>query len=176
MTGGIVKRLIEAAEIRDKVAALGRQIAADYAGRPLTVIGVLTGSVILVSDLVRSIELPLRVGMIHASSYRTGSVPGELTLDASLLPDIRNRDVLVVDDIFDTGRTLAAVVERVRAAGALSTRGAVLLRKERPRQVDWEPDYIGFTIPDVFVVGYGLDYKDDHRSLPYVAALEESDF
>lgn len=171
-----MRRLIEATEIREKVAGLGRQIAADYAGRPLTVIGVLTGGVILVSDLVRSIELPLRVGMIHASSYRTGSVPEELTLDASLLPDIRNRDVLVVDDIFDTGRTLTAVVERIRAAGALSVRGAVLLRKQRRRQVLWEPDYIGFTIPDVFVVGYGLDYKDDHRSLPYVAALDQSDF
>jgi hypoxanthine phosphoribosyltransferase len=172
----VVKRLIEAAEIREKVTAIGSRITEEYAGRPLTVIGVLTGGVILVSDLVRCIELPLRVGMIHASSYRDGSVPGELTLDASLLPDIRGRHVLVVDDIFDTGRTLTAIVERIRSTGALSVRAAVLLRKERPRQVEWEPDYVGFTIPDVFVVGYGLDYKDDHRSLPYVAALEESDF
>lgn len=172
-----MNRLIEAADIRRKVADLGRRIADDYRGRPLTVIGVLTGSLILVSDLIRCIDLPLRIGMIEASSYRgRATEPGEITLDARLLPDIRDRDVLVVDDIFDTGRTLTTVIDRIRRAGPRSVRGVVLLWKERRREVDWEPHYYGFKIPDVFVVGYGLDYNDEHRSLPYVAALEQADF
>jgi hypoxanthine phosphoribosyltransferase len=172
-----VRRLIEAADIQVKVAQLGRRIAADYAGRDLTVIGVLTGGMILVSDLIRSIDLPLRVGMIYASSYRgKTTTSGSLTLDAALLPDIRGRDVLIVDDIFDTGRTLSAVIERVRREGARTTKAAVLLWKECRRSVDWEPHYFGFRIPDVFAVGYGLDYNDDHRSLPFIAALEEGDF
>jgi hypoxanthine phosphoribosyltransferase len=172
-----VRRLIEAAEIQQKVAELGRRIAADYRDRPLTVVGVLTGGVVLVSDLIRCIELPLRVGMIRASSYRgRATSPGTLSLDADILPDIRDRDVLVVDDIFDTGRTLTSVVERIRAGHPRSVRGVVLLWKENRREVDWEPDYFGFKIPDVFVVGYGLDYNDEHRSLPFVAAMEEADF
>lgn len=172
-----MRRLIEAEAIKEKVAELGRQITRDFDGRPLTVIGVLTGSMVLVSDLIRSIDLPLRVGMIQASSYRGRSaVPDELSLDISLLPDVRGRHVLVVDDIFDTGRTLAAVIERLRTEEAASVRGAVLLWKDKRRESPWVPDYFGFKIPDVFVVGYGLDYNDEHRSLPYVAALDEADF
>jgi len=172
-----VRRLIEAAEIQAKVAQLGGQIADDYRGRPLTVIGVLTGSVILVSDLIRCIDLPLRVSMIQAWSYRgKATAPGGISLDLSRLPDIRGRNVLVVDDILDTGHTLAAVIDHLRAAQACSVRGAVLLWKERRRETEWLPDYYGFKIPDVFVVGYGLDYNDEHRSLPYVAALEAGDF
>lgn len=172
-----MKRLIEATEIQARVVELGRKIADDYRDRPLTVIGVLTGSVILVSDLIRSIDRPLRLGMIQASSYRgKATSPEELSLDLSYIPDIRGRHVLVVDDIFDTGRTLAAVFEQLQRGEPASVRGAVLLWKERRRETTWEPDYFGFKIPDVFVVGYGLDYNDEHRSLPYVAALEESDF
>lgn len=172
-----MKRLIEAADIQTKVAELGRSIAEDYRGRPLTVIGVLTGSVILVSDLVRSIELPLRVCMIQASSYRgKATSPSALSLDLDRLPDLRDRHVLVVDDIFDTGRTLAAIIDRIGDAQPASVRGAVLLWKDRARETEWEPHYFGFKIPDVFVVGYGLDYNDEHRCLPYVAALEASDF
>lgn len=171
-----MKRLIDSGVIQARLAELGRQIARDYQDRPLTVLGVLTGSMILVSDLVRSIDLPLRLGMIHASSYRgKATVPGTVSLDLSLLPDLRGRHVLVVDDIFDTGRTLAAVIEQVRTAEPAGVAAAVLLWKERHRESSWEPEYVGFKIPDVFVVGYGLDYNDEHRSLPYVAALEEED-
>jgi hypoxanthine phosphoribosyltransferase len=171
-----VRRLIEAAEIQERVAQLGRQITADYHGRPLTVIGVLTGSLVLVSDLIRTIDLPIRVGMIRASSYAGRTTTGsEVALDASMLPDVRGRDVLIVDDVFDSGRTLTAIVERLKAAETASVRAAVLLWKNRPRDTQWAPDYFGFKIPDVFVVGYGLDYNDEHRSLPYVAALESGD-
>jgi hypoxanthine phosphoribosyltransferase len=171
-----VRRLIEAAEIQTRVTELGRQITADYLGRPLTVVGVLTGSLVLVSDLIRTIELPLRVGMIRASSYAGRTTKGtEVQVDLNLLPDVRARDVLIVDDVFDSGRTLTALVERLQTCEAASVRAAVLLWKERPRETEWTPDYFGFRIPDVFVVGYGLDYNDEHRSLPYVAALDPAD-
>ena len=171
-----MRRLIEAADIQERVAQLGRKLTDDYRGRPLTVIGVLTGSLVLVSDLIRSIELPLRVGMIRASSYAGRTTTGaEVSVDLNLLPDVRARDVLIVDDVFDTGRTLTAIVERLKSAEAASVRAAVLLWKDRPRETQWTPDYFGFKIPDVFVVGYGLDYNDEHRSLPYVAALEPHD-
>jgi hypoxanthine phosphoribosyltransferase len=171
-----VKRLIEADQIQAKVAQLGRQITEDYRDKPLTVVGVLTGSLVLVSDLIRSIDLPLRVAMIRASSYSgKTTVPGTLALDLSQIPDVRGRHVLIVDDIFDTGRTLAAVMRHSQAAQAATVRGAVLLWKERNREGDWNPDYFGFKIPDVFVVGYGLDYNDEFRSLPFIAALDESD-
>jgi hypoxanthine phosphoribosyltransferase len=171
-----VRRLIEAAAIQDRVAQLGRQITNDYSGRPLTIVGVLTGSLVLVSDLIRSIELPLRVGMIRASSYAGRTTTGtDVSVDLNLLPDVRARDVLIVDDIFDSGRTLTAVVERLKTAEAASVRAAVLLWKDRARETEWTPDYFGFKIPEVFVVGYGLDYNDEHRSLPYVAALDADD-
>ena len=171
-----MKRLIEAADIQERVVELGRQIAGDYGGRLLTVVGVLTGSLVLVSDLIRAIDLPVRVGMIRASSYAGRTTTGtEVSVDLNLLPDVRGRDVLIVDDIFDTGRTLTTIVDRLKTAGATSVRAAVLLWKDRVREREWTPDYFGFKIPDVFVVGYGLDYNDEYRSLPYVAALEPED-
>ncbi len=171
-----MKRLIEADRIQERVAELGRQITEHYRDRPLTVVGVLTGSMVLVSDLIRQIDLPLRVAMIQASSYRgKTTVANRLTLNVSQLPEVRGRDVLIVDDILDTGRTLAAVIEQLHAAQAASVRGAVLLWKDREREGNWRPDYFGFQIPDVFVVGYGLDYNDEYRSLPYIAALEENE-
>lgn len=171
-----MKQLIGEAEICEAVMKLGRRIAQDYRDRPLTILGVLTGSIILLSDLVRRIDLPLRVGLIQASSYRGRSqAPGELTINAELLPDIDDRDVLLVDDIFDTGRTLEALVEMLRDKRPHSVRSAVLLWKQDRRQVDLEPDYHCFKIPDKFVVGYGLDYNDEYRHLPYIAALDDED-
>ena len=168
--------LIRESQIHQKVAELGRQIARDFRDRPLTILGVLTGSIVLLSDLIRQIDLPLRVGLIQASSYRgKASSPGQLRINAELVPDIAARDVLLVDDIFDTGRTMAGLVQTVRAMEPRSVRSAVLLWKRERRQVDLEPDYHVFQIPDVFVVGYGLDYNDEYRHLPYIAALDEAD-
>ena len=171
-----MKPLIRENAIRGEVDRLARQIAADYAGRPLTVLGVLTGSIVFLSDVIRRIDLPLRVGLIQASSYRgRATVPGELSVNASLVPDITGRDVLLLDDIFDTGRTLTALVERIHGMHPASLRSAVLLWKAGRSQVALVPDYHCFRIPDVFVVGYGLDYNDEYRHLPYIAALEEAD-
>ena len=171
-----MRRLLDEQAIQQAVDRLAQQLAADYAGRPLTVLGVLTGSIIFLSDVIRRIDLPLRVGLIQASSYRgKATTPGELSVNASLVPDITGRHVVLLDDIFDTGRTLARLMETIGGMGPASLKSAVLLWKEGRQEVEITPDYHGFRIPDVFVVGYGLDYNDEYRHLPYLAALEEAD-
>ena len=168
----IVDVLISEPEIRERVRALGRQIEADYQGRPLTIVAVLTGSVVLLADLIRAIALPLRVALLQASSYRGATTTaGTLTVNDAFLPDVAGRDVLLLDDILDTGHTLATLVDRMRDLGPLRVRTAVLLRKVGRQEVAIEPDYCGFTIPDAFVVGYGLDFDDDYRHLPYIGVL-----
>lgn len=168
--------LLSEARIQERVGALGRQIEADYQGKPLTIVAVLTGSLIVLADLIRQIHLPLRVALLQANSYR-GAVTkaGALALNEAFAPDVNGRDVLLLDDILDTGHTLAALVPLIRARGARSVRTAVLLRKLGRQVVQIEPDYCGFVIPDVFVVGYGLDYNDDYRHLPHVAVLANPD-
>ncbi len=171
-----MKQLLSEEQIRDGVARLAAEISKRYEGRPLTIIGILTGSVVFVADLIRRIDLPLRVGVIQARSYRGAAVrPGHLEINDSMLPDIKGRDVLLVDDIFDTGRTLSALIEQVNALGPRSVRSAVLLRKLGREEVAVRPDHVAFEIPDAFVVGYGLDYRDAYRHLPYVAVLDAED-
>ncbi len=170
-----VEILLSELQIQARVKELGRQIEADYQGKPLTIVAVLTGSLILLADLIRGIQLPLRVALLQASSYKGATTTaGTLILNEAFAPDVAGRDVLLLDDILDTGHTLAALVHRMTERGALSVRTAVLLRKIGRQQVRLEPDYCGFAIPDAFVVGYGLDYNDDYRHLPHVAVLDES--
>jgi hypoxanthine phosphoribosyltransferase len=154
---------------------MAREIADSYAGRPLTVIAVMTGSVVLLADLIRQLALPLRVGVLQASSYKGSTARGELTINAQLMPDVAGREVLLVDDIYDTGHTLARVVQVLKEAGAASVRSTVLLRKSGRQEVEYTPDFVAFEIPDEFVVGYGLDYRDAYRNLPYIATLDEHD-
>jgi hypoxanthine phosphoribosyltransferase len=164
--------LLTEGQIQDRVRELGRQIEADYQGKPLTIVAVLTGSLIFLADLIRRIELPHRVALLQASSYRGATTSaGVLTINEAFVPDVVDRDVLLLDDILDTGHTLATLVGRMGDRGARSVRTAVLLRKIGRQEVYLEPDYCGFTIPDAFVIGYGLDYNDDYRHLPYVAVL-----
>jgi len=171
-----VKPLLDAEQLRCGVARLAQQIAADYAGRSPALIGVLTGSLVLLADLMRQIDLPLRIGLVQARSYRgAATVPGALELHLDLLPEITGQDVLLVDDIFDTGHTLDALVSKLESLQPRSVRSAVLLRKRGRQRVAREPDYVGFEVPDVFVVGYGLDYQDAYRHLPYVAQLDEEE-
>lgn len=167
--------LITAEQIAERVAVLGRQIEDDYADDALTIVGVLTGSLILLADLVRRVRLPLRVGLLQASSYKgaTTTAGDVLLVNEGFAPDVARRDVLLIDDILDTGRTLATLVNHMHERGARSVRTAVLLRKIGRQVVPIEPDYVGFTIPDRFVVGYGLDFDDDYRHLPYVGVLNE---
>ena len=171
-----MKVLLSEQQIRDGVQRLAGEVTRHYADRRLTVVGVLSGSLVLLADLIRRIELPLQVGLIQARSYRGASTtPGPLAINTDFLPEIRGRDVLLVDDILDTGRTLAAMIGEIRKPGPRSVRTAVLLRKIGRQTVDVEPDHAAFEIPDAFVVGYGLDYRDAYRHLPYVAVLEEAD-
>ena len=164
--------LLPAERIQARLDELARSIAADYAGRPLTIIGVLTGCLMFLADLVRRLDLPLRIALIQASSYRGATtVAGELVIEPSLLPDIRGRHVLLLDDILDTGQTLSRLVAHLKELGPASVSTAVLVRKVGRQTVPFEPDYCGFEIPDAFVVGYGLDYNDDYRHLPYVGVL-----
>jgi hypoxanthine phosphoribosyltransferase len=173
--GETVDILITQDQIQERVRQLGRQIEADYQGRPLTIVAVLTGSLILLADLIRQIHLPLRVALLQASSYKGARVTaGPLIVNETFVPDVAGRDVLLLDDILDTGHTLATLMRWMSERDARSVRTAVLLRKSGRQQVHLEPDYCGFTIPDAFVVGYGLDFNDDYRHLPYVAVLDET--
>lgn len=171
-----MKVLIEAEKIREAVDQLGRRLATDYAGKQLTVVGVLTGSVMLLADLVRAMNLPLKISLVRASSYRgTATQAGKLEVDEQLIEDVTGRDVVLVDDIFDSGRTLETLLETLRGHKPVSLSSAVLLWKTGRQEVEVEPDYHCFRIPDVFVVGYGLDYDGDYRYLPYIAGLEDSE-
>ena len=166
--------LLPAERIQQRVGELARQVADDYRSRPLTIVGVLTGCLMFLADLVRHLELSLRIGLIQASSYRgLATDPGELRIEPSLLPDVSGRHVLLLDDILDTGQTLAYLVNHLRALGAASVKVAVLLRKVGRQRIPLEPDYCGFDIPDEFVVGYGLDFNDEYRHLPYLAILDK---
>jgi hypoxanthine phosphoribosyltransferase len=170
-----VKILLDEAQIQAKVKELGRRIEADYQGKSLTIVAVLTGSLILLADLIRQIHLPLRVALLQASSYKGATTSASaLIINESFAPDVTGRDVLLLDDIFDTGHTLTTLVHRMSDRGALSVRTAVLLLKSGRQEVGMRPDYFGFEIPNAFVVGYGLDFDDDYRHLPYVAVLDES--
>ncbi len=167
-----MKVLLSEQELREGVARMADEITRSTGQRPLTIVGVMTGSIVVLADLIRLLEMPLRVGVVQASSYRDGTAPGKLVLNADLMLDISERDVLLVDDIFDTGHTMVEVISLMEKLKPTSIRSAVLLRKEGRQEVDMHPDFVGFDIPDEFVVGYGLDYQDAYRNLPYLAALE----
>lgn len=171
-----MKVLLTEAEVRSGVVRLASEIAEHYAGRPLTIVGILTGSVVLLADLIRLLDMPLRVGVVQARSYRGGATkPGPLTINSELLPEIRGRDVLLIDDIFDTGHTLVELLDELADLRPGSLRCAVLLRKQGRCRVSVQPDFVAFDIPNEFVVGYGLDYHDAYRNLPYIAALEAAE-
>jgi hypoxanthine phosphoribosyltransferase len=168
--------LLNKEELHDGVSRMADEITATYRDRQLTIVGVLTGSVVLMADLIRVVELPMRVGVLQASSYRGATTTrGELVINSELMLDISGRDVLLIDDIFDTGHTLVRVLEKMREFEPTSIRSAVLLRKHGRQEVDYQPDFVAFEIPDEFVVGYGLDFEDMYRNLPYLAALEAED-
>jgi hypoxanthine phosphoribosyltransferase len=168
-----MQTLLTAPQIAERVQALGREISRDFEGRPLTVVGVLHGSVVFVADLIRAISTPHQLGFVTASSYRgSATSPAELRLDLESLPDLAGREVLLVDDIFDTGRTLSALVDRIAARKPAGIRTAVLLWKKDRTESALRPDYVGFDIPDRFVVGYGLDFNGDYRHLPFIGTLD----
>jgi hypoxanthine phosphoribosyltransferase len=174
MLDDIERTLFHEQTILRRLDELGAIITQEYEGRELTVIAVLNGSILFVADLVRRIQLPLRLDCLSVSSYHGGAESsGTVTFDQTSLPEVQGRHVLILDDILDTGRTLHAIRERLRReADALSVRICVLLRKEKARAKELEADYVGFDIGDEFVVGYGLDYMEKYRNLPFIGVLK----
>ncbi len=169
-----MKTLLTEEQLQSGICRLASEIQVHYDHKPLTIVGVLIGSVVLLADLIRKLEMPLKVEMVQARSYRGNSTrPGPLVINTDLLSSgIQGRDVLLVDDIFDTGNTLWELIPQIDELGPASIRSAVLLQKEGRTEVKMRPDFVGFKIPDEFVVGYGLDYNDMYRNLPYLAVLE----
>ena len=126
------------------------------------------------ADLIRKLKMPLRVGVVQTSSYQ-GTERGDLSINSEMMLDIAGRDVVLIDDIFDTGNTLAEVTQLMQSLGPSSLKSAVLLLKTGRQEVDWVPEFVAFDIPDEFVVGYGLDFNDEYRNLPFLACLEPED-
>src|SRR5580693_419154 len=159
--------LFRAEEIATRLDQLAVQITEDYRGKELTVLAILNGSLIFMADLLRRIPLPLQLDCLRVRSYYSGTVStGQVTFDPQTLPDLTDRHVLLLDDILDSGHTLAAIIDTMRdQVKPLSVRSCVLLRKMKQRARPVEADYVGFDIQDEFVVGYGLDYNEKYRNL-----------
>lgn len=174
MQADLDRILFDEATIHRRLDELAARISNDYRDRELTVIAVLNGSVILMADLLRRIPLPLKLDCLSVASYHGGTKPtGDLVFRQVLLPDVAGRHVLILDDILDSGVTLATIREKLETAGPLSVRICVLLEKKKTRTRTINPDYVGFEIADEFVVGYGLDYMERYRNLPCIGVLRK---
>ncbi len=166
--------LFDETTIHRRLDELAEKISEDYRDRELTVVAILNGSVILMADLLRRIPLPLKLDCLSVASYHGGTKSvGELVFRQVSLPDVAGRHILILDDILDSGVTLATIREKLETAGPLSVRICVLLEKKRMRTRAVEPDYVGFEIADEFVVGYGLDYMERYRNLPCIGVLRK---
>jgi hypoxanthine phosphoribosyltransferase len=163
--------LITDRQIARRIRRMSGAIQRDYQGRDLVIVSLLTGTVMFLADLVRYLTLPLRLDFMGVSSYGSGTQPGELVFTKELRLNVRGRDVLVVDDILDTGRTMTHVLRKLRALRPRRIRVCVLLDKPARRREAVEADYVGFQIPDSFVVGYGLDFAERYRNLPFIGIL-----
>jgi hypoxanthine phosphoribosyltransferase len=170
---GLKRILIDADELAARVAELGRDITRDYAGEEPILIGVLTGAVVFLADLMRAMGIPVQCEFMAVSSYGAGvRSSGVVKITADLTVSIEGRHVMIVEDIIDTGRTIAYLRRNLQTRQPRSLRVCALLDKVERREVPVELDYIGFTIPNEFVVGYGLDYAGLYRNLAYLAALD----
>jgi hypoxanthine phosphoribosyltransferase len=166
--------LIPTEKLQARIREMGAAITHDYAGRQPELICVLKGALVFMSDLIRAIDLRLGLDFIAVSSYGKGkSSTGEVKIVKDLDGPLEGREIILVEDILDTGLTLNYLVNNFRARGATSVRIAALLNKPDRRKVEVTPDYVGFDIPDEFVVGYGLDFAERYRNLPYIAIVKE---
>jgi hypoxanthine phosphoribosyltransferase len=167
----VEKILLTDAQLTRRVKILARDIERDFRGREMVVVSLLNGTVLFLADLIRHLNLPLRLDFIGVSSYGLGRESGELVFTKELRLDVRGRDVLLVDDILDTGKTLGRVLPKIRALQPRRIKTCVLLDKPARRIEKIRADYVGFAIPDLFVVGYGLDFAERYRNLPFVGVL-----
>ena len=169
----IEKVLFSEELLRDRIRQLGEEITKDYAGQELVLVCILRGSYIFMADLSRAIDLPLSADFIALSSYGKGtSSSGQVELRKDLSDPVEGKHLLIVEDILDSGNTLYYLTNLLKTRHPASVRICTLLNKPERREKDIQPDYVGFTIPDAFVVGYGLDYAEKYRNLPYVGVLK----
>ena len=167
--------LVDAKQLEEINRRLGEQITKDFADKNLLVVGILKGSLYFMADLTRNIDLPLKLDFLAVSSYGSSTrSSGSVKIIKDIDIDLAGYDVLLVEDILDSGRTLDYVSKMLSARGANSISIVTLLDKPERRVVDLKPDYVGADVPDEFVVGYGLDYDQEYRNLPYIGALKRS--
>lgn len=165
--------LVTGPQIAQRTNELGNQITEHYQGEELTVISIINGALLFTADLIRHINLPVRVDCIRVSSYRNSTSPEkepEMIYNVNL--DLENRHVVLIDDILDTGRTLYMLTEVIQRMGPKSLKTCVLLNKMGRREIPMDADFVGFSIPDKFVVGYGLDFAERYRNLPCIGVLK----
>lgn len=169
-----IRILISQQDLRARVSELAHQIEREYSDSDrLVVVGVLKGSVFFLSDLLQQISIPLAVDFFQTASYGAGTSPGEVRIRKDIDVPIRGADVLLVEDIVDTGYTLRTILDLLRFRGARSVKLCALLDKASRREVEVPIDYRGFTIEDLFVIGYGLDFGEQYRNLPYIGVIED---
>lgn len=166
-----IEQLIDAETIGRRVAEMAREVSAAFDHEEVTLCAVMTGSLVFTADLVRLMDCPTRIVTVEAASYRDGTESGELSVYGLVEHKVRDHRVLLVDDIFDTGRTMAELVRRVEDLGPREVKRCALLRKLHDRVEGTPPEFIGFDVPDVFVVGYGLDLDGRYRGLPYIGKV-----
>ena len=172
----IEKVLISKEEIEELVERLASEISKDYKDKNLLLLGILKGSVVFMGDIMKALDIPTQIDFMRVSSYGHGTVSsGRVNIILDLFRnDIDTCDILIIEDIIDSGKTLSYLVQYLKGKGARSVKTCTLLDKPSRREVDFTPDYVGAAIPDEFVVGYGLDYNEDYRALPYVGILKRS--
>lgn len=168
--------LITEAEIEHNVSELAQRLTADYEHKGVTIIGVLNGSLIFLSDLIRHIPFPVKIDTIRANTYIGASTISKAETDIinNISLNIKDEHVLIVDDVLDTGKTLSRIVQVIKGHNPMSIKICVLLNKEARREIEIVPDYCCFEIENKFVVGYGLDFDNRYRNLPYIAVLEDN--
>jgi len=164
--------LVSEEQLKAKVAELGAQISRDYAGKNLVLVSILKGSVVFMADLMRAVSIPCNIDFMVVSSYGgSNTTSGLVKIIKDLDGDLSGKDVLIVEDILDTGVTLSNLVPMLKMRNPNSVKICTILDKPSRRKADIQPDYEGFQVPDEFVVGYGLDYDEKYRNLPYVGVL-----
>ena len=173
MNKDVKEILLTKEQIEGKVKELGKKITADYSGLDLLVVVILKGSMVFASDLIREIDLPVSIDFLAVSSYGNGTeTAGKITIKKDLGCSVENRNLLIVEDVLDSGVTLSNLKELLESRNPASVEICTLLNKPERRKVEVNPRYSGFDIPDEFVIGYGLDYDEKYRNLPYVGVLK----
>ncbi len=172
MMHDIEKILITEEEIQARVAELGKQLTEEYAGKNPVFLGILKGVVVFFADIIRAVPIISEIDFLAVSSYRSGTDSGELLLQKDVSISIKDRHVVILEDILDSGNTLSHVVAHLKTMEPASLKICTLLNKPSRREADIDADYVGFTIPNEFVVGYGLDYAEGYRNLPFIGVLK----